>query len=179
MQVTGYQIREALRRWNLRRDAESALFEDSLRRFPDDEKPAPKTVIENFTAADRAIALLQVAQDRYNLAVTIEVKWGDGRGVNGIDTMTLAEAVKLVGGAGRVEKMWRSAANPQKDRYASREEVRNPDEVRAKPVMKTGDILVEADKSARYAGALRQAIALANGREIDLSDEGLSKALAG
>jgi hypothetical protein len=175
MKATGYQIREALRRQGLRRDASAALFDDSLTAFADDQKTHPTNIVENFKRADRAIAALQVAQDQYNLHMKVKVTEGDGTA----RTITLAEAVKLVGGAGRIEKMWRSAANPKKEHYRYQEEVRKDGEVRAAPVMKVAALLDEADRAARWAGSLRQAIAVANTQEVELALEGLSEALAG
>lgn len=171
MKLTGYQIREALRRWGLQRDAASALFDDTLKRFEDEnDKPMPATVMASFQHADSMIALIQVAQDRYNLGVEVEVRTAGGNKTK----MTLAEAVKRVGGVGRCEKMWRSAANPKKDRYAYRDEnVRKEGETHPKPSMPQPAMLKEADTMARYASSLREAIALGNGTSIDIEVQGL------
>jgi hypothetical protein len=171
MKITGYQIREGLRRWGLKRDAASSQFEGTLKKFDDEMKRLPKSVMLDFIIADQKIAALQVAQDIYNLAVVVDVKSRSGAD----QKMKLAEAVKLVGGAGRAEKMWRSAANPQKDRYSLRDadEVRKEGEVRSKLVMTTGEMLKEAEDVSRYASGLRSAMALGNAVEIEVVVEGL------
>ena len=167
MKVTGYMIREALRRWSLKREAASGQFEDSLKVFEDEKKATPLEVMTDFRAADLSIALLQVVQDRYNLAVYVEVNAGAEETVR----ITLASAVKLVGGVGRAEKMWRSAAKPKGDGYSygRNADVRKSDEIRARNVMDVKDLLSESEKMARYAASLRQAIALGNGQEVDSS----------
>lgn len=172
MRMNGYQIREALRRWGLKRDTAASQFDASLKRFEDEtDKPAPTEVMNAFTLADTKLAVIQVAQDKYNLAVSVDVRFIDGI----TRRISLAEAVKLVGGAGRAEKMWRTAANPKKERYSysSDDEVRKEGETRAKPVLTVAQCLAEAEKIARYASSLRAAIAIGNATEVDISLDGL------
>ena len=176
MKLNGYQIREGIRRWQLKRDAAANQFDGSLKRFDDEtSKPMPTTIMGEFIQADQTIALLQVAQDIYNLDIKIEVRLVNGN----IAQMTLSEGVKLLGGAGRAEKMWRSAANPSKDRYSSysADDVRKNDETRAKPSMTVKEMLENADKHARYASALRSALALANAKESDIQLTGLEPSM--
>lgn len=173
IQVNGYQLREALRRWNAKRDAASGMFEGTLKKFDDEQKKKPVEVMSDFMLADRKIAAIQVAQDRYNLAVKVDVKTLDGNVVK----MTLAEAVILVGGAGRTEKMWRSAATAKKERYSYNEDdVRKAGEERARPVMTVDALLENAEKAARYASSLRAAIATGNTAAIQVEAEGLEAA---
>jgi hypothetical protein len=163
--LTGFSIREALRRWELKRDAASSLFDGSLKKFFGEEKMHPLALMKNFQQADAIIAKLQVAQDMYNLAVTVEVQG---------QMITLAEAVKLIGAAGRREKMWRTAAVPKKERYQmSTDEVRKDDETRPVQVMKIEEMLSEADTAARYAAALRFATAQGNVQERTIEIPGL------
>lgn len=165
MKMTGFGIREALRRWQLKRDTANSLFDGSLRKFADDEKEHPQEIMKAFALADVAIAKLQTAQQLYNLTVLVDVQG---------NTMTLSEAVKLIGGVGRMEKMWRSGVAPKRERYALREdEVRKDDEVRSVQVMKTSEMLSEAERAARLASALRFAIAQGNIQEVDLKVQGL------
>lgn len=171
MKLNGYQIREGIRRWQLKRDAASNQFDGSLKRFEDETtKPMPTNIMVDFNKADHTIALLQVAQDMYNLAINIEVRLPSGTPA----LMTLSE-----GGAGRAEKMWRSAANPSKDRYSSYsvDDVRKADEIRSKPSMSVKDMLDEAEKHARYASALRSALALANAKEVEIQLSGLEPSM--
>jgi hypothetical protein len=169
MKVTGFLLREALRRWELRRDTAASQFESSLMRFPDEDKPAPDSLATAFVDAEHAISCLQVAQARYNLLVTIEVMGA---------VMPLCQGVKRLGGAGRLDKLWRSAVGEKKDRYGMRDEhTRRADETRAVRVMSIPDAMVRANRAAVFAGALRAAIAKGNGTEIPTSDLLLDPAL--
>jgi hypothetical protein len=168
MQVTGYSLREAIRRQQLRRDTIAAQFNDTLHVFEGEEKQSPDEIAAALMKAEKAVAALQAAQDEYNLRVKVEGK--------NVEKMTLCTAVKLVGGTGRLEKLWRTAAAPKQDRYdLGRDLVRNKDEVRARSAMSTRDLTDRATKAAGYAGALRAAIAEANGTKIDI--EGLDGGL--
>jgi hypothetical protein len=172
MKLMGYQIREALRRWGMKRDMASSQFEGSLKKFDDEDKADPNRVMNDFMLADEKIARLQLAQDIYNLGVTVTIKSRVG---TDIKHMSLAQAVKLVGGAGRAEKMWRSAANPSKDRYSTfnADDVRKEGEVRSKPVMAASEMMRRAEEISRYASSLRAAMATGNAVEIEVAVEGL------
>lgn len=164
MQVTGYTLREAIRRQQLRRDTIAAQFSDTLHLFEGEEKQTPDEVAAALMKSEQAVAALQAAQDKYNLHVRVAGKL--------IGEMTLCTAIKLVGGSGRLEKLWRTAAAPKQDRYdVGRDLIRNKDEVRARPAMSPRDLTDRATKAASYAGALRAAIAEANSTKINI--EGL------
>ena len=166
MKVTGYKLRETIRTWELRRKMAGDNFDKSLHAFEGEAKD-PYSVVRSFQHADEAVANLQTAQAMYNLSIKVEVLG---------EEMTLCEAVKRVGGAGRVEKLWRTAATDKKDRYGyDRELVRNADEVRAKRTITLQQAGEMAAKAAKWAGALRAAIAVANSEEIEV--EGLNPAL--
>lgn len=159
MQVTGIQLREAIKRWNLRRDAAAAQFSESLWQFATDENLSkPGDLMAAMQKAEAAIARLQVAQTRYNLAVKVEVQqWN----------MTLCEAVKQVGGAGRMQKMWRCAAlDKGRESYSYRDMTRKTDEIRAQRQISVKEALAEASRTAVLAGAFRNAIAVGNTTEI-------------
>ena len=169
MKVTGIQLREAIKRWNLRKDTASTHFNESLWRFPDDEStlPKPQELAEQFAKAEVAVANLQTAQTRYNLAVTISVSG---------ETMTLCDAVKRIGGAGRLEKMWRSATKATgRDNWRGVATTRSKDEVQARRMVSIGDALELATAAGKKAGDLRDAIAVGNTNAIEI--EGLDPAL--
>ena len=164
MLVTGYTLRESIRRWQLQRDAAQATFKDAFTRFKDEEKTSPDKVAEMFFTAEQAIARLQAAQAEYNTKVQVHP--------TGMSPMSLAEAVKLVGGAARMEKMWRSIVAPERDRYSLRAEVaiatRKTDEERQVWTM-AGDVVTQrAMKASAVSGALRAAIAEANTTKVEL-----------
>jgi len=164
--ITGYLLREAIRRWELRRDTASNQFEDSLTKFPGETKPDPNGLSAQFAHAEDVIAKLQTAQNRYNLAIEVEV-------LNG--TMTLAEAVKRLGGAGRLEKMWRTAAggSNKKDRYGYQSDTRQAGEIRAEKTVSVQVAMDNANRAAVFAGAIRAAIATGNGTQMPAEKIGL------
>ncbi len=166
MKITGYALREAIKRWTLRRDAAVAQFEGTLKKFDDEEKDTPVEVMARLTEAELRIARLQTAQAQYNLSVNVHVS------VPGIieKEMNLCMAVKLIGGVGRQEKLWRNIAAPGKDPYGSRmgEISRDKDTVFAKSTVSQKDAAVLAEGKARISSALVTAIAKANAVEIDI-----------
>jgi len=162
MKTTGYALREAIKQQELRRDTASRAFNGSLKAFPDEKKEKPQNLVEQFVKSERAVAKLQTAQAKYNLLVTVEA--------NG-EKLTLLEAIKAIGGAGRVEKMWRSAAGPKEDRYSYGDrDVRDPNQVRAEPTISTSEMVKLASQAGKRAGALRAAIATANAKEVEIED---------
>jgi hypothetical protein len=162
MRITGYRLREAIKMHELRRNTWAGQFENSLRKFSDEDKTHPSVVAQNFLTEERAVAKLQAAQARYNLVVTVTVLG---------ERMTLCEAVKRVGGAGRVEGLWRAAAGGKKDPYGYRQEdERDPTKERARQQMSIGEITKEAQAASKYAGSVRSAIATANTQEVEIED---------
>lgn len=164
LKVTGYKIREALRRWNLKRDVAYRSFKDCLKRFPDEVKPNPEDVMQEFKKIDHTIALLQVAQDSYNLAIKIDYCG---------NTVSLSLGVKLIGGAGRVDGMWREVVAPKEDKYGTRDDVRSAGDVRVVSNILREVAVKLSEASSQYAAQLRNAVAAANAKEVEIDVEGL------
>ena len=163
MKVTGYLLREAIKIQELRRDTAARAFDGSLKAFKDEVKEKPHDVVQAFLKAERAVAALQTAQMRYNL--TVKVKLDN-------ELITLGEAVKLVGGVARAEKMWRKAAGPKPDRYGGymNEDEMDPTKIRAKAQITPTEATNQAAIVAKRAGALRAAIATGNTVEVDIEN---------
>lgn len=159
MLVTGYALREAIKQWELRKDAANRVFEDSLKVFPGEEKPHPSKLIEQYLAAEVAIAQLQTAQSQYNLLNTFDF---EGRKI------TLCEAVKSLGGYSRVEKLWRTAAGGKKDRYGHNDDMRDPEKIYSVQVVTPAMGVEQSSIAARRASALRAGIAASNATMTDL-----------
>jgi len=161
MNVTGYKLREALRRWQLRRDTASGQFSKVLIAFPNEKKPSPYEIAEQVLTAELSIANLQAAQSYYNSQVRVMV---------GATEITLLECIKRVGGLGRVEKMWRTAATVKEDRYASLHDIRTrkADEVVAERTVTYEEAGKNAAELGQRLGAYREAIAIGNAREVDI-----------
>ena len=160
--VTGYSLKEQIKRATMVRDTTASMFDNTLSKFPDEDKEAPQKVVDRFKAADLALARIQVVQQRYNLEVKVEVL---------VENMTLCEAIKRVGGAARVEKMLRSCAGVKKDRYGygQDEDTRDPNMIRAERTIAQPQALELAQEGAKVAGAIRAAIATGNAEEVDFT----------
>jgi hypothetical protein len=169
MKVTGYKLQHAIREAETTKNVAASQWDGSLYRFAGESKRLdPYGVMRLYQQNEDRVVCLQTAQARYNLTIEVDILG---------QKMTLCEAVKRVGGAGRAEKMWRGVATGEKkDRYSyDRDLVRNKDEERAVPTMSVEAALESARVAARYAAALRMAIQTANAIEIDL--EGVDPSL--
>jgi ribosomal protein S5 len=165
MQVTGYELRAAIRQWELRRDAAVAQFPGSLAIFDGERKDSPQAVTLAFLHAERMIATLQTAQARYNLGVMVSLDGG---------AFTLAEAVKRVGGVARMEKLWRAVVVPATDRYhdpaAASAAPRSTTHTYARATFTAAEAIATAEKLAREKGQIAQAIAEANATRLEVDD---------
>jgi|SRR6188508_2744355 len=170
MKVTGYRLREALRRWQLRRDAAAGQFTDSLTAFPGETKKHPTEIAAAVLSAETAIATLQAQQAVYNLQVRVNV--------HGVGPATLLECIKHVGGLERLVAMWSNAAKLKKDRMAGWREDSNLRDSTKQAATRTITYEDAAKKAALYdrsRAAYIEAMNVGNANEIDLAD--LSPAL--
>jgi hypothetical protein len=159
VKVTGYKIREAIKQWELRKDAASRVFDDSLKIYPGETKEHPVDAVKQYLAAEYAIAKLQEAQAMYNLQVKVPF---DG------ELITLGFAVKALGGLARAEKMWRSATGSKKERYGYSADERDPNKIYAQTQVSASDALKNATSAAKRASAMRAAIAQGNAEEHEI-----------
>jgi len=160
MKVTGFLLRGAIKRWELRRETMRGLFAGSIHIYGDQEKETPMAISEKIREAEFAIAGIQMIQSGYNLRVKVRV---------GDEDMSLCEAVKRIGGASRLEKMWKDVVIERDDRYDRTS--RNSDLEYAKRAISEKDALDEAMRVSDYAAGLRAAVAVANAAvlEFDVS----------
>lgn len=162
MKINGYEIREAIRRQELRREAYEKTFSRSLYKFESDEVPLPQEAMKQIVECEDAIAKLQAHQSRYNLIIETTI--------NG-KTLTLCEAIKRIGGAGRAEKMWRDYAtekNRSRYGYTDIPDVKRQGEEHSKRALSISSTTKLATEAAEYAGALRSAIAFGNSIQIEM-----------
>lgn len=168
MKINGFQIKETIGRWLLQRDTLSNQFRDNLYAFEGEEKPNPENVMKSYDQADRSMARVQEIQQLFNQVTKVEVQG---------ETITLALCVKLVGGAGRRAKMWRDAGPGKQDRYSYRDESRerNKDTDYAKRLVTVDDCVLNSIEAAKYASALRNAIARGNSTDIECEKIGITE----
>lgn len=167
MKVTGYRLQHALRELEHAREVAAQQFNDNILQFKSaaDNMELP-LVFARFTRLEKQIAKAQTAQTRYNLSVAVNVLGED---------MSLLQAVKLVGGAGRAEKMWRDTVKGKKtDRYGYNNDQRTAGTEYAERSVPVDDAMKHAQHAARIASALREAIQVGNATELEI--EGLDEA---
>lgn len=163
MKVNGYKLQQAIRELQERREVLEARFSQSHYAFPGEEaeKGDPEKIMEEINALEARIAEVQVAQARFNLTVQVDV---DGR------KMTLLEAVKAVGGAGRIANQWRALAkgNESARGFFGNDLTRDRDAIVAKRQITQDRASELARKASKYARALREAIQQGNAQSIEL-----------
>jgi len=168
MDVDGNQLKEALKMASLELSIVKTQFEDTLFKFDDEEKESPGDVANRIDELESRIAKLQTAQSLYNLSIEVEVLG---------EVMLLEEAIKRVGGAGRLSKTWRTAsAGHVRDRWSTLQaSVRKDGEETAKPTITKLEALEKAKAAEKFASALRSAISTGNTVKvtIDWVDESL------
>jgi hypothetical protein len=165
MQVNGYQIREALKRWNLRRDLLAKQIETLAWQFPGETK-----TVEAFTTTDKAlgeaetaVAQLEDLQQVYNQKVSVSV---DGR------TGPLSLLVKQVRFCAARENFWKTYLRKTADEGYRGEQtlVRETNKVTAVKVLPTEQAMVTAERCGSLTARMRAAIAQANGTNIEVDD---------
>lgn len=163
MKITGYKLREKLKMLELKRESLTAQFDGLLFAFPEemDKKKRPQVVAEELREVEANIATLQAAQAEYNLKVSVTVAG---------QSLPLALAVKLVGGAQRTITLW-TQAQRQISQGADRVRVRRKDDevVHAEPRLTVDEILQQLEAHERFAAQLRGAIAHGNSQDVDIS----------
>lgn len=159
MKVDGVQIREALSRWKTKADTLATQFPEACWAFQGEEKQSPFDVHDSVVNAEEAVAQLEELQQAYNSNVCVLVQ---------DKSMTLARAVKLVGGAGRRAKAWKDVARDTgRDRYSSGRTRSTTEEV-AKRTVSVEEALGRHAAAERYASAIRSAIARGNMTQVEI-----------
>lgn len=166
-------MREIIKKLERRRDTAKSQFEEALYYF-DAETPTA-TAVETATALAKKyeeleyqIAQMQTVQAEYNAGITITVKG---------TRYTLNHAIKLLGGAERIEKLWQKSAEIENSgsRYYSPERVRVQGQEHAKRAISISEAISMAEQASTFVGALRAAVAVANSTEKEMvMPEGVS-----
>jgi hypothetical protein len=165
MKINGYKLREAVQKWELRRDTALMQFHDALWTFETGKEPGqlPLELSKQIVEAENAITKLQTAQLALNLQVKVEVQ---GKSI------TLCEAIKGCGGADRFVQMWKGVAKLTKpmgvDLYGRGDGLSRDKEKQYATRTVEPKVAVEyATKAGAYSVALRSAVSQGNGVEVD------------
>jgi len=166
MEVTSYQLREAIKRWRKRRDALTAEFNDSIYAFSCDNKRSLSDISIDIERAEESIVKLESVRSHYNSVVETP-------------NMVLIRAIKTVGYYARLEALWRSAASQESGHgmFGSREMQRSTESEYAKPTVARAEAIIIAERFDLMASKLRSEIATANATELELDLPGLDQLL--
>lgn len=162
MKVTGYTLREVIKRWRNKRDILAKQFPETIWAFEGDRKQAPSEIAKQFLDADRAVARLEAAQEQYNIQV------------KGPNDEPLAVLIKQIGGWSRLESLWsKEATDKASDRYTygrgGSDRVRAADAIVAKRQVGSDECRAAADSASKSAMQLRGEVAKLNTTEIDMN----------
>lgn len=164
MKLTGYKLQHKLKQLEQLKEVYAQQFTENIMQFEsNDEKLVLAEVFANYTSVEKKIAKIQAAQTQYNLNVKVNVLGED---------MSLLEAVKLVGGAGRSEKMWKDVVKSGSGstiRHRFTEATRSKDQEYAKKAISTEEAIKHSQLATKVASSLREVIQTANATEIELN----------
>lgn len=151
------------------RDLVQAQFPDTLFVFEGEKKESPADVVRRFAQLEDTIAQVQAAQVVFNNKVQVEVM--------GAKT-TLGYAIKRLGGAGRVERLWKSVLKkddtPRWARHSpDGEKKREKDSDYARPTITPSQVVSQVRVASQFVAALREAIAKGNATEFEHEELGL------
>lgn len=175
MKINGYKLQHALADLKQERETLAALFDKETRAFPGDEKGDLMAVSESLERCEAQIVHVQDVQTNYNRQVMIDLA---GKSI------PLSAAIKLAGGFGRIEGMWRKLVgeissahrNPYNDGLATRVKDREETQVFTVSLDVARQKLREATKMTREC---KEAVAGGNGNLIDVGDDPVLARLIG
>src|SRR4051812_22923035 len=101
MKLTGSKIREEIKILSAQLSAMGDEFTDSLNYFDNETKPDPKSIADKILSLEKKLGIWQAAQKHYNVAVSFDFNER---------TISLQEAINIVGGFARVSKLWKVAS---------------------------------------------------------------------
>lgn len=160
MKVNGFQLQAALKDGTSARNLLNSRLSSMLHRFEDspEEPQSYEEAAKDLFRLETNLAKLQVLQARFNLEVQVPLPMSN-------KTISLMEAVKRVGGADRVETLWKDAAVE-----TTSTSYRDKDWVMAKRTIPLKTCLDKAQQAHKFTSSLRQAIQVGNATEVEFKD---------
>jgi hypothetical protein len=159
--VTGTQLKNMIKVCNAELDVVRSNWDGSLHRFVDEVKPNPLELATRIEDLEERVALLQTAQGYLNLNVKVDY-FGK--------TITLMQAIKLVGGKGRVAKLWREASKGEKTDRWGRRDVLERDSTKefASPTINKEEAFAQFRSAESRASKLRELISWGNAQVVEI-----------
>lgn len=163
MKVTGTQIRNEIKLLTTELSSVNNGFEESLTYFPGETKPWVPLWLMLIIKLERTLGIWQAAQKEYNINTPITF---------GKRTISLQEAVSIIGGYSRVSKLFRTASGAgKKDPYARRfRAVRSSEstKVTESESITREQAIEEFKRIEKQAAELRKEIGKANNNEVEI-----------
>ena len=161
IEVTGYMIRTGIETATRHRDGLVSLFKNSTKKFSGEEKDDLKAISKNLEQAELNLVELQVIQDLYNQAVVVNNPSFGG------DRFTLSQAIKMVGGLSRMEKIWKDAGETT-DRIYGRHDQRVEGTEYATLAVPVKESTAISESFSKRKSTLSRLISEANGTKINM-----------
>jgi hypothetical protein len=144
-------------------------FVDNIKVFNGDKEQLDlESVARTYERQERRLAKLNHCQSVYNHAVKVRVAGND---------CTLDDAIKLTGGAGRIDKLWRLALQGGEEvqgRYrfmrTNNPTERDKDKEYAVRNKSVEFCLDKVTKAAQFAAAVREAVHTGNTVEVEIPE---------
>lgn len=169
VKVTGFKLKQKIQQAEIKRDSLRTALYSSFTAFEGEEKEHPAELSSQLHEIESRIANLQTIQTILNN--TINTQHG-----------LLTTVVKKLGGATRLEQVWRDKVFEKQRRRAyyggDNDKVRKHDEEYAKSVLTQKQLTEFFSDQVSYTATLREIIATENAREVTLKvSEELAQAL--
>lgn len=167
MEITGLKLRDAIKRWEIRRDSLKIQFENARYKFEDEAKDSPLDLSDKIVQAESNIVTLQCLQIRYNQQVKVRSDLLQ-------KDISIAEGVKLSGAYDRVTKLWSAQTSSAKHHGVP---TRNADYVVAKEMVPLNIQLQQVERYTKLASHIRTLVSHGNNITVLWDDKDLTSAL--
>jgi len=157
MEVTGHQLKQKLTQYQEIRDDLRALLGETVFAFEDEDKPPFQEVVASLEKSESELAALQTLQSEFNLKYLVTF--------NG-QSITLQQAVRLVGGVDRIKQAYKTAAKSKTHTFGRDPNVRRVEEVYAKRTISVPECQEMARVYSKKATQLRHLIQKGNETKI-------------
>lgn len=155
IKVNGFKIQQIIKDLSHEREVIKTRFVPSLKKFGWETKPSPYEISDKLLKLESDISSWQALQDAFNINVKVAPLG---------TTMSLAEAIKAIGGLSRVQALWQ-AASKEEENYFGESSRQKDTEYQFLTVSKE-DAAAKAKEFSKLVAAFREAIQKGNAQEL-------------
>lgn len=153
IKVNGFKIQQIIKDLSHEREVIKTHFVPSLKKFGWETKSSPYEISDKLLKLESDISSWQALQDAFNINVKVAPLG---------TTMSLAEAIKAIGGLSRVQALWQTASK-EEDYYV---ESRNKDTEYQSLTISKEEAAGKAKEFTKIVAAFREAIQKGNAQEL-------------